>query len=103
MRPLMAILITVASAGAAAGDDLARRAHDLISQKCFACHGRDEKKIKSDLELRTRTTALKGGERGPAIVPGNAEQSLLYEAITRRDPDLSMPPKDSDALSAEQM
>src|SRR4030095_11026383 len=33
----------------------------------------------------------KGGKRGPAIVPGKAEESLLYEAVTRKG-DLKMPP-----------
>ena len=34
---------------------------------------------------------LTGGKRGPAIVPGNAEQSLLYKALARQG-DLQMPP-----------
>ena len=45
----------------------------------------------SDLDLRQPETILKGGKRGPAIVPGNAEHSLLYKAV-KRDGDLQMPP-----------
>ena len=45
----------------------------------------------SDLDLRQPETILKGGKRGPAIVPGKAEQSLLYKAV-KRDGDLQMPP-----------
>ena len=45
----------------------------------------------SDLDLREPATILKGGKRGPAVVPGNAEASLLYKAI-KRDGELQMPP-----------
>ena len=45
----------------------------------------------SDLDLRERETILKGGKRGPAVVPGNAEESLLYKAV-KREGDLQMPP-----------
>jgi hypothetical protein len=45
----------------------------------------------SDLDLREPETILKGGKRGPAIVPGKAEESLLYKAV-KRDGELQMPP-----------
>jgi hypothetical protein len=35
----------------------------------------------SGLDLRTLETMLKGGEKGPAIVPGDAEASLLYRRV----------------------
>ncbi len=79
-------------------ESLERRAHTLLSAKCFACHG--EAKM-SGLDLREQATALQGGKRGPAIVPGNAEGSLLYHAI-RREGDLEMPPGDA-ALSAAEV
>ncbi|MEX2262395.1 MAG: PSD1 and planctomycete cytochrome C domain-containing protein [Bryobacteraceae bacterium] len=60
----------------------------ILEAKCFACHG-DVRM--SDLDLRDRRTILKGGKRGPAVVPGNAEASLLYRAI-RREGELQMPP-----------
>jgi len=45
----------------------------------------------SGLDLRNRAGILKGGSRGPAIVPGDAEKSLLYKAVARIG-DLKMPP-----------
>ena len=45
----------------------------------------------SGLDVRDRAAILKGGTRGPAIVPGVAEQSLLYKAVTRTG-ELKMPP-----------
>jgi len=41
--------------------------------------------------LRVLQTILKGGKRGPAVVPGNAEASLLYKAV-KREGELQMPP-----------
>jgi len=55
----------------------------------------------SGLDLRERDTILKGGKRGPAIVPGKAEESLLYRAV-RRDGELQMPPGKT-ALSAAEI
>jgi len=47
---------------------------------------------------------LKGGDLGPALVPGNAEASLLFEAIRYQDDDLQMPPDGRlDDLEVEKM
>ena len=51
------------------------------------------RKVKGGLLLDTREGLLKGGETGPAIVPGDPEKSLLIKAIRYTDPDLQMPPK----------
>lgn len=61
---------------------------NILERHCLACHGSAQM---SGLNLRAKETMLKGGKRGPAIVPGNAEGSLLYQAITRAG-DLKMPP-----------
>jgi hypothetical protein len=60
----------------------------LLQAKCATCHG-DARM--SDLDLRERATILKGGKRGPAVVPGNAEASLLYKAV-KHEGELQMPP-----------
>jgi mono/diheme cytochrome c family protein len=60
----------------------------LIEQHCLACHG--EAKM-GGLDLRTRDTALAGGKRGPALTPGDARSSRLYQAATHKG-DLAMPP-----------
>ena len=43
--------------------------------------------------MDTKQDLLKGGETGPALVPGNAEKSLLIKAVTYKDADLQMPPQ----------
>jgi len=74
----------------------------LLSEKCLACHGKGEVRLKN-LDLSQRDGALKGGESGkPALVPGKPDESLLYIAVTRKNSELVMPPKESDKLSEEQ-
>ncbi len=51
----------------------------LLAEKCLSCHGEALKLSK--LDLRTRDSALSGGNRGPALVPGNAEQSRMYRHV----------------------
>ncbi len=76
----------------------------IFAAKCLACHGNDPKDLKGDYDLRTRETAIKGGESGEAaIVLGQPEKSPLYRAITWQDEALQMPPKENDRLTAEQI
>ncbi len=51
----------------------------VLEQRCVSCHNPARKK--SDLDLTTRATALRGGSKGPAIVPGAPDDSLLTELI----------------------
>jgi hypothetical protein len=46
------------------------------------------------LRLDSREAALKGGDSGPALVPGKPDESLLLKAVRGGDPDLQMPPKE---------
>jgi len=52
----------------------------LLESRCFECH-RGPKEPKGGLVLTGRNAILRGGESGPAIVPGKPEESLLVEAI----------------------
>src|SRR5882672_11582340 len=65
----------------------------VLVQNCYKCHGAEATKVKGGLLLDTREGALKGGDSGPALVPGDAEKSLLIKAVRYTDPDLQMPPK----------
>jgi hypothetical protein len=62
----------------------------LLVEKCHKCHGKD--KVRGGLRLIGREQLLKGGDSGPAVVPGKPEQSLLIQAISYRG-ELKMPPK----------
>ena len=51
----------------------------VLVAECYECH--DAKKQKGDLRLDYRDGLLKGGEEGPAIVPGDAKKSLCHGEI----------------------
>ncbi len=51
----------------------------IMERTCWNCHG--DAIQSSGLNLSTREAALEGGNRGPAIVPGNAEGSRLFRQI----------------------
>ena len=83
-----------------------RRVWPLFQEKCLACHGNDEKKIKGGYDMRTLQSAMKGGEsEKKSIVPGKPEESPLYLASTRQHEDdwEPMPPKEADKLYAGQL
>jgi mono/diheme cytochrome c family protein len=55
----------------------------LLESRCVECHG--GRLTRSGLDLTTRDGLLRGGESGPAVVPGDAKQSRLYRQITHTD------------------
>jgi cytochrome c553 len=75
----------------------------ILVDNCYKCHSATSKKLKGNLRLDTKEAMLKGGDNGPAIVPGNPEKSLLIQAIRYKNEDLQMPPKEklSDARIAD--
>ena len=70
-----------------------KRIRPVLAERCYKCHSAASEKIKGGLVLDTREGLLKGGDTRPAIVPGNAEKSLLIEALHYTNEDLKMPPK----------
>ena len=60
----------------------------VLATTCIKCHG--PKKQEGELRLDSFAAMVKGGESGPAIVPGKPEESLLLSAL--RYEDLEMPP-----------
>ncbi len=55
----------------------------VFEKNCLACHNRQEKK--AGFDLSTREALLRGGSKGPAVVPGNARESLLYKLVAYED------------------
>lgn len=60
----------------------------LLATNCYACHTNS---ALGGLRLDSREAMLKGGKRGPAIAPGDAEKSLLIQAVRQTDENLKMP------------
>jgi cytochrome c553 len=65
----------------------------VLMTKCNQCHATGAEKIKGGLLVDTSEGLRKGGDTGPAVVPGDLEESLLIAAIRYRDEALQMPPK----------
>ena len=61
----------------------------VLARSCQKCHG--PKKQEGGLRLDARDALVRGGETGPAIVPGSPGKSLLLDAVFQAG-ELSMPP-----------
>jgi hypothetical protein len=66
----------------------------LLAARCYKCHSGEAAKPKGALRVDSRDALLKGGETGPALVPGKPVESLLMKAVGWEDADLKMPPKE---------
>ena len=61
----------------------------VLIRSCIACHGPSQQS--SSLRLDSREAMLKGGNRGPALVPGDPKSSLLVKSMRHEDANLKMP------------
>jgi hypothetical protein len=71
----------------------------VLVKQCYRCHSGQAEKLKAGLRLDSREAMLRGGDTGPAVVPGKSGESLLVQAIRHED-GLEMPPK-APALAEE--
>src|SRR5215472_12214571 len=83
-------LLSVASGFAQTKVDFIRDVRPILAQKCFSCHG--EIVRQSGLRLDRRQQALRGGDYGPVIIPGNSAASKLIRRVVNGDGGLQMPP-----------
>lgn len=105
--PSLLCLLAAASrfVAASAADDakavefFENKIRPVLAEKCYSCHSVKAGKNKGGLLLDTREGIRQGGDTAAAVVPGDAEKSLLLKAIGHADEDLLMPPKEK--LSAE--
>ncbi|MGA0134231.1 MAG: PSD1 and planctomycete cytochrome C domain-containing protein, partial [Opitutales bacterium] len=70
-----------------------KKVRPILSEHCYECHSIAKNSSKGSLILDSLDGMLKGGEEGPAVVPGSLDRSLLIRAVRYHDPDLAMPPK----------
>ena len=66
-----------------------KRVAPILTKRCLGCHNQELND--GGISFLDRETLLKGGSRGPAIVPGQPDASVLIRAI-QHDGDLKMPP-----------
>ncbi|MGH7171266.1 MAG: PSD1 and planctomycete cytochrome C domain-containing protein [Gemmataceae bacterium] len=79
-----------AESSPATEDFFEKSVRPVLVEHCAKCHGNG--KSKGGLSLVSRASVLKGGDSGPALVPGDAAKSLLIRAI-RHEGETRMPPK----------
>jgi hypothetical protein len=90
----------VLAAGEAQGDSLPTaeqirffesNVRPVLAEHCQKCHG--PAKQWNGLRLDSREALVRGGDSGPAIVPGNPGESRLVRAVRQIDDELQMPPE----------
>jgi hypothetical protein len=92
---ILSLIFAVPLAHAAVEEDVGffeSRIRPLLVEHCYECHSGTGKKNKGGLRLDSRQGWTKGGESGPAIVPGRPDDSLLIRGIRGWDKDFTMPP-----------
>ncbi len=99
----MSVALLVSSAGISAKADEAkplveRRIAPILSERCAACH--NATKHSGGLDVTSRDSLLKGGDSGPAIVPGKLDESRLLNMVGGDKPKM---PKNSKPLTAGQL
>src|SRR5215470_14724591 len=70
--------------------DFEKDVQPILSQRCYSCHGDDVQQ--SGLRLDKRQNALRGGDYGPVIIPGDSAASKLIRRVVNGDGGLQMPP-----------
>lgn len=73
----------------------------VLVNSCLRCHG--QLKSSGQLRVDSRDALVKGGDSGPAIIPGTPDESLLIRAIGRHGDVSAMPPEKDKALRPDQV
>ncbi len=101
---LLALISTAApradEPAVAAAAEFERSVRPLLATRCLSCHGPERRR--GGLRLDRRAEAFVGGDSGPAIVPGQPDDSELIARVTADDPTVAMPPR-GERLSPEEV
>jgi cytochrome c553 len=76
----------------AATEFFERSIRPLLAKHCYECHSAETSAENGHLALDGRNGLISGGDRGPVLVPGKPDESLLVNAVRYADPKLQMPP-----------
>ncbi len=104
MKPLLSLSLIIASSRLLAVEsDAAKLFHEQVApilvKNCVECH--NDVTTKGGLNMETLAAVLKGGDDGPAIVPGKAAESPLYTMIVpEAEGEKAEMPKKKPSLSA---
>ncbi len=69
----------------------------ILSDRCFKCHGPDQRKREANLRLDEPQSALHTPleNGGYAFVPGSTSKSVAFKRMITQDPELTMPPPET--------
>jgi formylglycine-generating enzyme required for sulfatase activity len=99
---LAATLPASLSAADAVKADFSKHIKPILEAACIHCHS--TKSSKGELNLETKELAIKGGDNGTALVPGDPSKSPLYTTlILGADEDEVMPPAKEGLLAKSQI
>lgn len=77
---------------AAAVELFEAKVRPLLVEHCYECHSAESEDVEGGLRLDSRAAVLAGGDTGPAITPGEPDESLLIDAV-RHGNLYQMPPE----------
>lgn len=92
MKRLLAIVACLWGVACQADEFFSAKVEPLLKARCFECHSHAQK-IEGGLALDSKSGWQRGGDSGPAVVPGKPEASLLITAVSHAEKDLKMPPQ----------
>jgi WD40 repeat protein len=78
-----------------------KQVQPIFAKHCLSCH--DAKEAEGKLIMETYASLMKGGEDGPAIIPGKANESPLIQQVEHKEKPFMPPPKKGDRLSPEEI
>lgn len=90
---LMAAIVSGARAQNAGIEYFERKIRPILVEHCYECHAVGAKKIRAQLLVDSKDGLRKGGVSGPALIPGDPENSLIIKAVRYTDPEMKMPKK----------
>src|SRR5215216_5452572 len=73
----------------------------ILAKHCLSCH--DPKEAEGKLLLDTHANLIKGGESGPAIIPGKSSDSPLIKQVEHKEKPFMPPPKKGDRLTGDEI
>ncbi|HZE96255.1 MAG TPA: c-type cytochrome domain-containing protein, partial [Planctomycetota bacterium] len=73
------------------------KVYEIFAKNCNGCH--NPKELKGELDLENHAGLMKGGETGPAVVPGKPAESLLLKLIEQKTKPHMPPPKKGKKLT----
>ena len=85
----VAFAALVADPARDAGRYFDARVAPILTRRCLGCHNEELKN--GNISFLDRDSLIRGGSRGPAIVPGKPQESVMLDVL-RHDGEIQMPP-----------